>query len=51
MMTDIDPDELGEALARTEDSTTSNGGADGTHTLATGVKPRGGGQGCGAGAR
>ena len=51
VMTDTDPDELGEALARVEDSRTSIGGAGGTHALATGVKPRGGGQGRGGGAR
>ena len=47
MITDSDPDELGEALARIEDSRTSDGGAAGTHVLTTGVKPRGGGQGHG----
>ena len=51
LMTDTDPDELGEALARVEDSRMSNGGAGGTHALATGLKPRGGGQGRGRGAR
>ena len=51
MMIDTDPDELGEALARLEDSRTSDGGAGGTHALATSVKPRGGGQGRGGGAR
>ena len=35
LMTDTDPDELGEALARVEDSRTRNGGTGGTHTLAT----------------
>ena len=51
LMTNTDPDELGEALARVEDSRTSNGDAGGTHALATGVRPRGGGQGRGGGAR
>ena len=51
LMTDTDPGEMGEALARVEDSKTSNGGAGGTHALATGVKPRGGGQGRGGGTR
>ena len=51
MMADIDPGELGEALARIEDSRTRDGSAGGTHTLATCVKPRGNGQGCGSGAR
>ena len=51
LLTDTGPDELGEALARVEDSRTSNGGSGGTHALATGVKPRGGGQGRGGGAR
>ena len=51
LMTDTDPDELGEALTRVEDSRTKNGGAGGTHALATGAKPRGGGQGHGGGAR
>ena len=46
-MTDTDPDELGEALARVEDSRTRIGGSDGTYALATGAKPRGGGQGRG----
>ena len=50
LMTDTDPDELGEALARMEDSRTSDGGAGGAHALATGVKPRDGGQGRGDGA-
>ena len=50
MMTDTDPDELREALARIEDSRTSDGGVSGTHALATGVRPRGGGGG-GGGAR
>ena len=44
LITDTDPDELGEALARVEDSKMSNGGAGGTHALATGVKPQGGGR-------
>ena len=44
LMADTDPDELEEALARVEDSRTRDGGAGGTHALATGVKPRGGGQ-------
>ena len=51
MMTDIKPDELGEALARIQDSRTMDGSAGGTHALATGVKPRGNGQGRGGGAR
>ena len=51
MMTNADPGELGEALARIDNSRTSDGGAGGTHALATGVKPRGGGQGRGDGAR
>ena len=51
LMTDTDPDELGEALARVEDSRTRNGGAGGTHALATGEKPRGSGQGRGGGAQ
>ena len=42
-MTDTDPDELGEALTRVDDSRTKNGGSDGAHALATGAKPRGGG--------
>ena len=41
LMIDTDPDALGEALARVEDSRTSNGG--GIHALVTRVKPRGGG--------
>ena len=45
LMTDTDPDELGESLARVEDSRTRNRGAGGTHILATGVRPRGCGQG------
>ena len=49
LMTDTDPDELGEALARVEDSRTSNGGAGGIHALATGVQPQGSGQGVAAG--
>ena len=51
MMTDIDPEELGEALARIQDSRTSNGGAGSIYALATGVKPRSGGQTRGGGAR
>ena len=51
MMTNTDPDELGEAMAPIEDSSTSDGGAGGTHALATGGKPRGGGQGRGGGTR
>ena len=51
LMTDTDPDKLGVALARVEDSRTSNEGAGGTHALVTGVKTRGGGQGRGGGAR
>ena len=51
LVTDTDPDELGEALTRVEDSRTKNGGAGGIHALATGAKPRGGGQGRGGGAR
>ena len=51
LMTDTDPDELGEALTRVEDSRTKNGGAGGTHALTTDAKPRGGGQGRGGGAR
>ena len=50
LMTDTDPDELGEVLTRVEDSRTRNGGAGGTHALATGATPRGGGQGHGGGA-
>ena len=50
-MTDTDPGELGEALTRVDDSRTKNGGAGGAHALATGAKPRGGGQGRGGGAR
>ena len=51
LMTDTDPDGLGEALTRVEDSRTKNGGAGGAHALTTGAKPRGGGQGRGGGAR
>ena len=51
MMEDIEPDELGEALARIEDSRTRDGSAGGTHALATGVKPRGNSQGRGGGAQ
>ena len=51
LMTDTDPDQLGEALFRVEDLRTKNGGASGTHALASGAKPRGGGQGRGGGAR
>ena len=51
LMTDTDPDELGETLTRVEDSRMKNGGAGGTHALAAGAKPRGGGQGRGGGAR
>ena len=50
MMVDSENDELGEALARIEDSKTRDRSAGGTHALATGVKPRGNGQGCGGGA-
>ena len=49
LMTDTDPDELGEALTRVDDSRTKNGGAGGTHASATGAKPRGGGRGAAAG--
>ena len=45
MMADVEPDELGESMARTEDSRKSDGSAGGTHALTTGVKPRGNGQG------
>ena len=45
LMTDTDPDELGEALTRVEDSRTKNGGAGGTQALTAGAKPRGGGGG------
>ena len=51
MMSDIEPDELGEALARIEDSRTRDGSTGGTHALAAGVKPRGNGQGRGGGDR
>ena len=51
LITDTDSDDLGEALARVADSRTRNGGAGGTCALATGVKPRGGGQRRGGGAR
>ena len=51
LMIDTDPDELGEALTRVEDSRTKNGGAGGTYALTTGAKPQGGGQGRGGGAR
>ena len=51
IMTDIDPHEQGEALARIEYTRTRYGGADDTHALATGVKPRGNDQGRGGGAR
>ena len=51
LMKNTDRDELGEALARIEISRTCNGGTGGTHALARGVKPRGGGQGRGGGAR
>ena len=51
LMTDTDSDELGEALTRVDDSRTNNGGAGGAHALATGAKPRGGGQGRGGGVR
>ena len=51
MIADIEPDELGGALARIEDSRTRDGSAGGTHALATGVKPRGNAQGRGGGAR
>ena len=51
LTTDTDPDELGKALARVEDSRTRNGGAGGIHALATGVKARGSGQGRDGGTR
>ena len=51
IMADIEPDQLGEALARIEDSRTRDGSAGGTHALVTGVKPQGNGQGRGGGAR
>ena len=51
LMTDTDLNNLGEALTWVEDSRTRNGGADGTHALVTGAKPRGGGRGHGGGAR
>ena len=51
LMTDTDPDELGEALTRVDDSRTKNGGAGGAHALTTCAKPRSGGQGRGGGAR
>ena len=51
LMTDTDPDELGEVLTRVDDSRTKNGGAGGAHALTTGAKSRGGGQGRGGGAR
>ena len=47
LMTDTGSDELGGALARIEDTRTSNGGDSGSHALATGVRSRGGGQGGG----
>ena len=43
MMADFEPDELGDAPARIEDSRMRDGSAGGTHALATGVKPRGNG--------
>ena len=39
MIADIKFDELGEALARIEDSRTRNGSAGGTHALAVSVQP------------
>ena len=51
MIADIKFDELGEALARIEDSRTRDGSTGGTHALAKGVKPRGNGQGRGGEAR
>ena len=51
MMANIDPDKLGKALARIEDSKTRDGNAGGTHALVTGVQPRGNDQGHGGGAR
>ena len=51
MMADIEPDELGEALVRIEDSRTRDRSAGATHALATVAKPRGNGQGRGGGAR
>ena len=51
MVADIKFDELGEALARIEDSRTRDESAGGTHALATGGKPRGNGQGHGGGTR
>ena len=50
LMTETDPDDPEEELARIEGSRTSNGGSGGTHGLATGVKPRSGGQRGGGGA-
>ena len=51
LMTGTDPDELGEALTRVEDSRTRNADAGGTHALVTDTKPRGGGQERGGRAR
>ena len=50
-MADIEPDELGEALARIEDSRTEGGSAGDTHALVIGVRLRGDGQGRGGGDR
>ena len=51
MIAGIKPNELGQASARIEDSRASDGSAGGAHALATGIKPRGNGQGRGDGAR
>ena len=51
IMSGIEPDELGEALERIEDSRARDGSTGGTHALAAGVKPRGNGQGRGGGDR
>ena len=51
MIADNKFDELKEALARIEDSRTTNGSDVGTHSLAADVKLRGNGQGHGGGAR
>ena len=51
MMTGIEPDEQGEALAWIKDSSMRDGSAGGTHAMATSVRPRGNGQGRGGGAR
>ena len=50
MTADIELDELGEALAGIEDERARDGSTGGAHALATGVKPRGNGQGRGGGA-